>query len=398
VSWPSPDGKAVEAFTREPLPANDPHTFFNLVYHLHQATTYDSAPTVSLAHKGEPAFATYRDLLALADLAPVFGEWTNLSRYFGGATSGDYIGAQSADEFFADYLDDRVTNAHRRDAVGGFPRHLRLRRRLDSAFTLAALHRALTPPAPEDEAALKRLEEVEAAVELAGVDGGELLLPSPLAGEGGGASPPGEGALSTTNLAERVLRGTSHPSPGSLAERANPPLPQGERAKSSLAALEAYFAQKLADRIQVRSAEGRPGLLVFNPCAYTRRVALEVEGFGGPIPVADPVKAAEFSGTTARLVVEVPSLGFAWVPRGGNAAPPKPRLKLADGLTVRNEFIECDIDATDRRHPLVPRPAHPPDAVRPAAGVQPGQQDGRPRRPRHQQRGGARARSSPPAT
>jgi hypothetical protein len=107
-----------------------------------------------------------------------------------------------------------------------------------------------------------------------------------------------------------------------------------------------HFAQRLADRIQAALARRRPGLLVFNPCAYTRRVALEVEGFGGPIPVADPVKAAEFSGTTARLVVEVPSLGFAWVPRGGNAAPPKPRLKLADGLTVRNEFLECDIDAT----------------------------------------------------
>jgi len=35
----------------------------------------------------------------------------------------------------------------------------------------------------------------------------------------------------------------------------------------------------------------------------------------GPIPVADPVKAAEFAGTTARLVVEVPPLGYAWVPR-----------------------------------------------------------------------------------
>ncbi len=176
VNWPGPDGKAVEAFTREPLPAHDPHTFFNLVYHLHQATSYDSAPTVSLVHKGEPAFATYHDLLALADLAPVFGDWTNLSRYFGGATSGDYIGVQSADEFFADYLDDRTTNLHRPDPVSGFPNHLRLRRRIDSTFTLAALHRALTPPAPEDEDSLRALAEVEDAIEARGVNigvGGE---------------------------------------------------------------------------------------------------------------------------------------------------------------------------------------------------------------------------------
>ncbi len=292
VNWPGPDGKAVEAFTREPLPAHDPHTFFNLVYHLHQATTYDSAPTVSLKHAGEAAFASYHDLLALTDLAPVFGEWTNLSRYFGGATSGDYIGVQSADEFFTDYLDDRVTNGHRPEPVGGFPRHLRLRRRIDAAFTLAALHRALTPPAPEDDESLPKLSAVEDAIETRGVNFG--------AGD----------------------------------------------ESDDLTPLEAHWAKKLADRVQVRSAEGQPGLMVFNPCGFTRRVALEIEGFRGAIPVADPVKAAEFAGTTARLVVEVPPLGFAWVPRAGNAAPPRPRLKLADGLTVRNEFIECDIDAT----------------------------------------------------
>jgi hypothetical protein len=299
VSWPGPDGKSVEAFTREPLPAHDPHTFFNIVYHLHQSTSYDSAPTVSLVHKGEAAFASYLDLLALSELAPVFGEWTNLSRYFGGVTSGDYIGVQSADEFFADYLDDRVTNLHRPDAVGGFPRHIRLRRRLDSTYTLAALHRALTPIAPDEDEAIRALGEVEDAIETRGVNFG--------------------------------------------AEEEDTPQKSGG-AGSSLPALEAHWAKKLADRIQVRSADGQPGLMVFNPCSFTRRVALELDGFRGTIPVADPVKAAEFNGTAAKLVVEVPAFGFAWVPRAGAAQPPKPRIKLAEGLTVRNEFIECDID------------------------------------------------------
>jgi hypothetical protein len=85
--------------------------------------------------------------------------------------------------------------------------------------------------------------------------------------------------------------------------------------------------------------------MVFNPCSFTRRVALEVEGFRGTIAVADPVKAVEVAGNLTRLVVEVPALGYAWVPRSGNASAPKPRVKLAEGLTVRNEFLECDIDA-----------------------------------------------------
>jgi hypothetical protein len=317
VNWPSPDGKTVDAFCREPLPAHDPQTFFNLVYHLYQASNNDAAPTVALAHTGEPAFDSYRDLLALGELAPVFGEWTNLSRYFTDATSGDYIGVQPADEFFNDYLDDRVTNQHRPEPVSGFARHLRLRRRLDSAYTLAALHRAVTPrPGAEEAKLVGELAEVETEIELEGVNGV--------------ANP------------ERERRG------GDPTQGVAPP--EGDATPSltlrvRLEALESAWAKKLAARLQTRSVDGQPGLLIFNPCGFTRRVALELSGFRGAVAVADPIKAAEFAGDLARLVVEVPPLGFAWVPRAGTAPPPKPRLKLADGLTVRNEFFECDVDA-----------------------------------------------------
>ncbi|HUR53217.1 MAG TPA: hypothetical protein VMZ71_03750 [Gemmataceae bacterium] len=290
ANWPGPDGRGVDAFTRDPLPAHDPQSFFNLVYHLHQAISSDAAPTVALAHKGQPAFDSYGDLLALDALAPVLGTWTGLGRYFTDAVTGDYIGSQPADEFFADYLDERVTNEHRPDPVSGFPRHLRLRRRIDSAFTLAALHRSLTPSPGEQEIAdLEALSAAEDAIERDGVN--ESLSPV------------------------------------------------------SLEPLESACAKRLADRIQARAADGQPGVLVFNPCSYTRRAALELDNFRGVIPVADPVKAAEFNGTTARLVVEIPPLGYAWIPRQGNAAVPKQRIKLAEGFTVRNEFFEADVDA-----------------------------------------------------
>ncbi len=350
VNWPSPDSKSVEAFTRAPLPAHDPHTFFNIVYHLHQATSYDSAPTVSLAHSGEPAFPAYHDLLALTDLAPVFGEWTNLSRYFGGVTSGDYIGAQPADEFFADYLDDRVTNRHLQDPVGGFPRQLRLRRRLDSTFTLAALHRSLTPPTPDDDESLRKLSAVEDAIEVQGVNGEEERRPTPSPSlKGGEQDIRSSDASLVSDEASRAFPPSLKGGGRGVGSSADSPFPSERGAGgvgSSLPPLEAHWAKKLADRIQVRSAEGQPGLMVLNPCSFTRRVALEVDGFRGAIAVTDPVKAAEFSGTHAKLVIEVPAFGFAWVPRVGTAPPPKPRVKLADALTVRNEFIECDVDAT----------------------------------------------------
>ncbi|MBY0514402.1 MAG: hypothetical protein K2P78_10875 [Gemmataceae bacterium] len=308
VDWPSPDGKSIHAFTREPLPAHDPHTFFNLVYHAYQSVSQDAAPSLAFVHKGKPAADSYHDLLALADLAPVFGTWTGLGRYFTDGIHGDYIGTRTADEFFADYLDERVTTEHRPDPVTGFPRHLRLRRRLDAAYTLAALHRGLTPdPGPEDAEALAKLTAVEDAIELRGVNG------------------PAPAALRSEDSASRL----SDP----LSDELDP--------------LEAHWARRLADRLQARSPDGVPGLVVFNPCGFTRRVALELDNFRGPIPVADPVKAAEFAGDKARLVVEVPPLGYAWIPR--TAAPgtpaPKQKMKHAEGLTVRNEFFEADVDA-----------------------------------------------------
>ncbi|HEY3789846.1 MAG TPA: hypothetical protein VGL71_13370, partial [Urbifossiella sp.] len=298
ANWPGPDGKAVDAFTRAPLPAHDPHTFFNLVYHLREAVSQDAAPTIALIHKGTPPFAVYRDLLALADLGPVLGNWIGLSRYFTDAVSGDYIGTQQADDFFADYLDDRVTNGHRPDPVSGFPRHLRLRRRLDAAFTLAALHRGLTPnPGPEESAGLKQLEDLESEIELRGVEF---------------------------------------------------PVGSKDELADSLASRESANAKRLSDRLQVRSPENQPGVMMFNPCSFARRAALELEGFRGAIPLADPIKASEFSDGIARLVVEIPPLGYVWLPRPAGTSTggaPKARMKTAEGLTIRNEFFEADIDS-----------------------------------------------------
>ncbi len=311
LNWSAPDGKALDTFSRTPVPAADPLTFFNLVYTLHQAFSTDSTPTVAFQHSGEPAAIGYEQLLALGELGEACGEWVGLGRFLGDHHYGDYLGSTTADDYFNDYLDDRVTHRKRPDPVSGFAAHLRQRRRIDSAYTLAALHRMLTPPGEADERLIAELEAAEREVEL---NPDPTPRPPPRTGEG---------------------EKDNHP--------LTPPLRFGEGAGGW--GLETQFARQLADRIQVRSAPSQPGLLVFNPCNFTRRVALELDDFGGPIPVSDPVKAAEFSGRAAKLVVEVPSLGFAWVPRGTPGGPqPKARIKSAENTVVRNEFVEADFD------------------------------------------------------
>jgi hypothetical protein len=294
VSWPGPDGKSIDVFTREPLPAGDAQTFFNFAYQLHQAITHDSTPTLTLLHKKQPAVG-YDDFLALGELANVFGDAGTMGQYFSNTHAGDYTGVASADEFFADYLDDRVTKRHRPEPVSGFARHYRLRRRLDSTFALAALHRSLTPESPEEGEQLRQLTDLESEVEKRGPDAGTADAPDELS--------------------------------------------------RKLEPLEATAARRLADRVQVRAVENRPGFMIFNSCGFPRRVVAEFPNQPGPIAPDGPVKASEFANGTARVVVEVPALGFAWVPQGSaSAAPPKPKVKTAELTTVRNEFLEAELD------------------------------------------------------
>ena len=104
-------------------------------------------------------------------------------------------------------------------------------------------------------------------------------------------------------------------------------------------------ADALGQRLLARGQENSPGYLLLNPCSFTRRVVVEVGGVSGHLVPQGPIKAAQQDGDRARLVVEVPPMGFAWVPRQGGATPaPAAKMKLADERCVRNEFLEAEID------------------------------------------------------
>jgi hypothetical protein len=290
ISWPSPDGKQVEAFTRAPHAADTPQTFFHLAHHLHRTIMQDHAATFALLHKSKRAAPWYDDWLELSRFAPVLGRWTTLSNYFNEVLSGEYASAASADEFHGDYLVERAEGRARsvsEGAVNGFALQVRARRRLDTAWTLTALHRALTGrPGAEGDPLECRLTELEDRTEAA-------------------ATPPTDELMEVQRLT----------------------------------------AETLARRLVAHGQENNPGYLVLNPCSFTRRVVVELEGVAAPLPVGGPVKAFQLDGSTARLVMEVPGLGFAWVPKGGAASTaPAARMRLADDRCVRNEFFEAEID------------------------------------------------------
>jgi alpha-mannosidase len=285
INWPSPDGRQIEAFTRAPYAAESPQTYFHWAHYLHKTIAQDHTATLGLLHAQSPAGPWYADLLELSRLSPVFGQWTTLSRYFNDTLAGEYVSAAGADEFHGDYLTER-TEAHRSDPVSGFARHLRLRRRLDTGWTLAALTRGL----------LGRQDPQRYEPDLAAVE----------------------------DQIEEEQAGVSE----------------------ALQSVEREAAQVLADRLLSRATGNEAGYLILNPCSFARRVALELAGCAHPLELAGPLKAFQLQGETGLAVVEVPGLGFAWLPRHGRASTPPPpaRLRLADARHVRNEYFEAEID------------------------------------------------------
>jgi hypothetical protein len=290
VHWPSPDGKQVETFVRAPHAADSPQTFFHLAHHFRQSLRQDQAATLALLHKDKPAAPWYEDWLELTRFAPVFGQWFPLSKYFSEAMAGEYVSASPADDFHSDYLEERTT-AKSKEPVGWFAQQARQRRRIETAWTLASIYRGLAGKSDTSRFD-ERLTQLEDKLE----------------------------AAQTFDVFKT--------------------------SEASLAETQEQIMQALAGRLLSRAKEERPGYLLLNPCSFIRRVGLELDDIKTPLPIDGPVKACQIDGGKAKLVVEVPPLGFAWFPKAGppGTPPMKEKLKLADEKAVRNEFFEAEVD------------------------------------------------------
>jgi hypothetical protein len=298
IEWYAPSGEQVKAFTRKPQPADSPLTYFHLAHYLSKTMQQDMVSSLAFLHRDKPETCWHRDWLELHRLAPVFGQFTTLNHFFSEVGHGEYTPARTADDFHSDYLHE-LTEHKSANPVSRFRDWSRLRRRLDDLGTVAGLYRGITKPTPGLSAAFD-LDE----------------------------------------LIDRFERGES-----ALAEE----LDQVERP----------IAAALSDRLLTRAESKEPGFLIINPCSFRRMMCVELDGVQTPLPA--PARATQLDGAKARVVVEVPALGFTWLPQaiapGTKVAVPKG--KLAEGRIVRNEYLVAEVDGVTGGLRSIRDPRHP---------------------------------------
>ncbi len=281
IELPAPDGKRVEAFTRSTLPAESALTYFHLAHHLSKTMQQDMTASLALLHTGKGQGCWHRDWLELNRLAPVFGSWATLSRFFTEVRAGDFPATPRADDFHSDYLHE-LTHEQLERPVSRFVEKTRGRRRIDVAWTVAGLCRGVVKQLATDH--VEQLPELEERFEIEGVDLAEV---------------------------EKITQG---------------------------------FGSVLADRLLSGAAAETPGYLLLNPCNFPRRVALELDAVTTPLPAPARAtqlqtgKAQVVVETPALGFAWVPRA----VPAGAKVVTQ--RTRLAEGRTLRGEFFEAEVD------------------------------------------------------
>lgn len=103
-------------------------------------------------------------------------------------------------------------------------------------------------------------------------------------------------------------------------------------------------SQILAQRLVKKDAGKSPGYVLLNPCSFVRKVAVHLPTATTLLPA--PAYSSQKADQGIDAVIELPPLGYAWVPlavaKGDKIRLPK--QNIVDGQRLRNEYVQLDID------------------------------------------------------
>jgi alpha-mannosidase len=300
--WEGPEGSSLESLFRPPLAADRPSQGWLLPWRMAATMKDDHVATIPVVHWPSPVAPWYQDLRRVATYSPVIGRWTTLNDFFHLTDRPYETFRPEADGYVTPYLAQAVAN-RQQQPISRLARHHRLRARLEAARTIHALAWAIAtaagaPTAEDERESLPSFDVIEEQIETRHHD---------------------EAARAIDRVfpiwAERLTRHMV------AAAKENPTLAGSKTAT-------------------------RPGYLVINPLDTPRRAPVLLPEAALDLRSEGPLRSAQFTDEGVYAVVDLPALGFAWVPRELNPEMPP---ALAGGLSargrqLRNESIELEID------------------------------------------------------
>lgn len=295
AKWEGTDGTAIDILGQLPVDAAKADSYLGLSIKLGESMDRDHVACVVLAHWPGQAACWHDDLRRGHRYAPILGKFVTVEDFFGGTSAPSQFVHFEPDEYRPPLLQKDVV----RERVDPISRHVR-----------------------DHQAAVARA--AANAIETAAI------------------------CLGRTQSAPGGLPDSSWGATGSASAELSPISPSSPSASDPASSLPVAALAKQIPRV---AAGGSPGVFVFNPQCFSRRLAVNLPpGMSAP-EVAGAILAAGSDNGNARAVVEVPPLGFAWIGDHASPAPPaKPsRLKkpaaMADPSGIlQNGYIEAHVN------------------------------------------------------
>ncbi len=289
VRWEAPDGTTIDAVARGILDASRPETFLGFALKLGEAMDMEHVATLTLAHWPGRTCRWYEDLRRIHRFGHPLGKFVTVEDYFDEDAYPGHLESLKTDATPSPFL-RRAVGEHRPNLLSRCIDYQRQSAHLAAWRALETMRVAWQPGSAESEA--------------------------------------------WKDWGRRIDRGLEEHEPEDL----QPTLDSGL----------ARAARQLVQPLETESAKGH---WVVNPTSHARRVTLRLPEANSTPEAEAPVYAAEPIGEEAAVVVDVPAMGFVWIPAAGGirdvpAAKRKEPL-LAEETVLRNEFFEAVIhDAT----------------------------------------------------
>jgi len=307
--WEGTDGSAIDSIAKVPLDAAKPETFLGLAQKLGESMDMDHVASICLVHWPGVDNEWLQDLKRCAKYGSALGKFTTIDAYFRDTHMPGQLDRFEASQYCSPYLKQSIER-RQADPISAIQRYWRRRFSWDAVNSLRALSHLITGEAPSVE------DDLEASI--------DRLV----------ESPPQADAVESSDADAK--QGDS---------------PIADPVDDELASSLTQALQQFAEHLPPQDRPMERGYLVANPTNHTRRLLIDVSELERLPEAAKPVYAVGESDGCKLAVVDVPSMGFAWLAASATKRPTKqshPAMteETEGALLLRNDFFEASISPT----------------------------------------------------